>query len=176
MQILKSLSAAFVASVLAISSTPAVAQQQAPERPQIITQFDQLMVTYLLQDVQATWTVETDAQGNTNYRASAEGGINFTLAPRACSEQSGCLGMMMLAVFTGVNAPSMTELDAFLNRLNDTSGTIKVFRNAQGVVVLQEYMNAAGGISYRNAQAQLYVFGEDIVAVSRALAQFERGG
>lgn len=175
MKLFKTLSAALLAGVLALSGSPALAQQQAPQRPQIVTQFDNTIVTMLLQDVQATWQVEAAPDGNLNYRAQADGGLNFTLAPRSCTPEAGCLGLMMLAVFTGVNAQNAAQLDALLTRLNDSSATIKVFRDPQGVVILQSYANAAGGISYRNAQAQLLLFGEDIVIVSRALAQFEQG-
>jgi len=180
MNILTKISAALLAGVIAITANPAIAQQaqqtQPPPRPEFVTQFDNTMVTYLLQDVQATWQVEQLEDGNVNYRAQAAGGLNFTLAPRACSEQTGCVGLLMLAIYTGVNASNGAQFDAFLHRLNDSSATIKVFRNPNGVVILQGYINAAGGITYRNTQAQLLLFGEDIVTVSRALAQFEGGG
>ena len=176
---IKAITAALAAGVLAFSSTAALAQQQAqqqaPQRPQFVTQFDNTIVTMLLQDVQATWQVEAAPDGNLNYRAQADGGLNFTLAPRSCTPEAGCLGLMMLAVFTGVNAQNPAQLDALLARLNDSSATIKVFRDPQGIVILQSYANAAGGITYRNAQAQLLLFGDDIVTVSRALAQFEQG-
>ena len=178
MNIFAKAATALLAAATAITATPALAQQTqpAPQRPDFVTQFDNTMVTNLLRDVQATWQVEQAADGSVNYRAQAEGGLNFTLAPRACSQQNGCLGLMMLAVYTGVNTQDLARLDAFLNQLNDSSATVKVFRNPQGVVILQGYINAAGGITYRNTQAQLLLFGEDIVNVSRALAQFEQQG
>ncbi|WP_299192999.1 YbjN domain-containing protein [uncultured Erythrobacter sp.] len=184
----KTLAAAIATLVLTLGALPGAAQAQATQtvqpqpsqpapqtqRPQFVTQFDDATVTYLLQDIRATWQTEASIDGHTNYRANAEGGLNFTLSPRACSQETGCLGLMMLAVYTGVNASSLAELDVFLNRLNDTSISVKVFRNGDGIVVLQAYINAAGGITYRNAQSEFLVFGENIVAVSQALAQFER--
>ena len=165
-------------AALALGAVPALAQQtpqQQPQRPQVVTQFDNATITYLLQDVQATWTIETNERGESNYRARAEGDINFTMSPRACSPETGCLGLILLAVFTGVNAPSTAELDAFVNRANDQSATAKVYRSGNNIIILQEYINAAYGISYRNAQNQLLIFGQDIVAVSRGLTQFEQG-
>jgi hypothetical protein len=167
-------SCAIAAVAIALGAVPALAQQQ-PQRPQVVTQFDDATVSNLLQDVRATWQIDYNDQGEANYRASAEGDINFTLSPRACSPETGCLGLMMIAIYTGVSAPSAVELDAFINRVNDRDATAKIYRMPDGTVVLQEYVNAAYGISYLNAQAQLLVFGEDLVAVSRALATFERG-
>lgn len=177
MRILQMISMGIASLSLAAGAAPVFAQEQEqPPRPQVVGQFNEQVVTALLQDVRATWTVEQGADGNINYRANAEGGINFTLAPRACSEETGCLGMMMIAIFTGVNPPSTVQLDAFLNDFNDSSATAKVFRNEEGIVVLQGYINASYNISYRNAQTQLLIFGQDIVALSRALALLEQGG
>lgn len=188
MSIAKKLAQGLLVALFAANAVPSAAQSQGPaqsgpqdqqqtqpQRPQFVTEFDHRIVTYLLDDVRASWQAEPSNDGHTVYRASAEGAINFTLSPRACSPEGECSSLLMLAVFTGVNAPSMAQLDTFLNRLNDTSPSIKAFRNEQGVVVLQAYANAAGGITYRNAQAQLLVFGQDIVTVSQALAQFEQG-
>lgn len=166
--------AAFALGLTAMAA-PVAAQQQQQQTPQVVTQFNDATITSLLRDVQATWRVEQDQSGNVNYRASAEGEINFTLAPRACSQETGCLGLMMLAVYTGLNAPSTAQLDAYLAELNDRSATVKVYRNGN-IVILQGYMNSAYGISYRNAQTQLLIFGQDIVGISQALASFERGG
>ena len=174
----KSLIAAAFAPILALSAAPLAAQnegfQSEAASPQLVTQFDAATVSRLLLDVRATWETEPSIDGHTNYRASAEGGLNFTLSPRACSERIGCLGLMMLAVYTDVRAPNMAALDGFLNQLNDTSPSVKVFRNTQGTVVLQSYINSAGGITYRNAQSELLVFGQDIVSVSQAIARFEQ--
>lgn len=159
-----------------------LAQQQAPQqqaqqqRPQVVSQFDDQTVRYLLTDVQATWRVEQGADGLPVYRASAEGGLNFTLAPRACTAEGTCFGLMMIAIFNGVNVTNPAQLDPFLNRFNDANPTVKVLRSPNGTVALQGYINATYGISYRNAQAQFLQFGENIVATSRALAALEQQG
>lgn len=155
-------------------SAPASAQQASPPRPQAVTQFDDQTIRYLLEDVQATWQVERAADGGLNYRASAEGGINFVAAPRACDEQGQCLGLVLVAVYTGIQVNDPARLDAFVNQYNDQYPTAKVMRNAQGVVALQAYVNAAFGTSYRNVQAQLLVFGQDISNLARALTAFEQ--
>lgn len=160
-------------------AAPLAAQQQAPQqpqRPQAITQFDDLTIRYLLADVQATYTVEQDNEGQRTYRASAEGGFNFVLAPRACTPETGCVGLVLIALFNDVNVPSTVSLDDFLNRYNDRYPTAKVLRNDQGMIALQGYINAAYGTSYRNVQAQFLVFGEDISNLSRALVALENGG
>jgi len=164
-------------AALAMFAVPVSAQQQQPagQAPQVVSQFDEATITRLLRDVQATWRTETNAQGEINYRASAEGEINFTLAPRACSPQTGCLGLMMIAVYTGIDTSNPAQLAAFLHDLNDRSATAKVYRSNGGVVILQAYINSSYGISYANAQAQLLVFGQNIVAVSQELAGLERG-
>ena len=151
-------------------------QQQQPQRPQVVTQFDDLTIRYLLADIQATYTVENDSQGQPTYRASAEGGFNFVLAPRACTPEQGCVGLVLIALFTDINAPSPAALDAFINRFNDQFPTAKVIRNGQGMVALQSYINTAYGSNYRNVQAQFLVFGENISSLSRALVALENGG
>jgi hypothetical protein len=127
----------------------------------------------LLLDVQATWQVEQPQGGLPNYRASAEGGISFTVSPRACSPEQGCLGLLLIAVFTGVDASNLLALDGYINTINDRSPTAKVFRTDEGVVLLQAYINSAYGISYANAQAQILVFGQDINMMREALAAFQ---
>ena len=47
-------------------------------------------------------------------------------------------------------------------------------RNPQGVVAMQAYINASFGISYRNLQAQVLVFGDNIVDASAALGQLSQ--
>ncbi len=167
--------AALLAASLGFAA-PVSAQQAAPRSdPQVVTEFNAPTITRLLTDVQADWRIEASAQGEINYRASAEGGLNFTLAPRACSPETGCLGLMVLAVFTGVDTTDPARIDAFLNDLNDQSATAKVYRSGDGIIILQAYINSSYGISYANAQAQLLVFGQNIVAVSGALSAFESG-
>lgn len=186
MHIFQMVSNGLAATALTIG-VPAVSQQQAPpqqgqaqqaqqQRPQVVTQFDDTTVRYLLADVQANWRVEQGADGAPVYRANAGEGLNFTLAPRACSPEGTCVGLMMIAVFENVDLSDPAGLDALLNSFNDSNPTAKVLRSPQGVVALQGYVNAAYGISYRNAQAQFLQFGENIVAVSRALAAFEQAG
>lgn len=163
-------------AALSAATMPVSAQQAAAQnRPQVVTEFDAPTITRLLTDIQADWRIEANAQGEINYRASAEGGLNFTLAPRACSPETGCLGLMVLAVFTGVDTSNQAQIDAFLNDLNDQSATAKVYRSGDGIVILQAYINSSYGISYANAQAQLLIFGQNIVAVSGALSDFESG-
>lgn len=162
-----------MAMAIGSAAVPLSAQQQPPQRPEAVNRFDEQTIRFLLTDVQATWTVEQNADGTVNYRASAEGGINFVMAPRACDAEAGCVGLVLIAVFTGINARDPAQLDTFVHRFNDTYPTAKVIRNPDGVLALQAYINAARGISYGNAQAQLLVFGQDISNLSRALTQFE---
>ena len=169
----------FVSTILATCalalSAPASAQQQ-PQRPQVVSQFDDLTIRYLLADIQATYTVEQDAEGQATYRASAEGGFNFVLAPRACTPEQGCVGLVLIALFTDVRTPSGPALDSFINQYNDRYPTAKIMRNGQGMIALQSYINVAYGSSYRNVQAQLLVFGENISNLSRTLVAMENGG
>ena len=161
------------------SPIPLAAQQQTPQQPQapqVVTRFDDQTLRFLLQDIQATWRYEQVSDGSTVYRASAEGDINFTLAPRACSPEGGCTGLMVIALFQGVNAPSAAQLDAFINQFNDLHPTAKVLRSPEGTVALQTYVNAAYGVSYRNVQEQFLVFGQNISILSQALTRFEQGG
>ena len=167
-------------AALAMAAAPVAAQQSTGQgnraaAPQVVIAFDDPTITRLLTDIQATWRVEANEQGGINYRASADGGLNFTLAPRACSPENGCLGLMILAVFTAVDTSDQTQIDAFLNDLNDQSATAKVYRSGNGVVILQAYINSSYGISYGNAQAQLLIFGQNIVSVRQALSAFESG-
>ena len=174
----KSLIAAAFAPILTLSAAPLAAQnegfQSEAASPQLVTQFDAATVSRLLLDVRATWDTEPSIDGHTNYRASAEGGLNFTLSPRACSEQNGCLGLMMLAVYTDVRAPNMAALDGFLNQLNDTSPSVKVFRNTQGTVVLQSYINSTNNITYHNTQSKLLIFNQNIISINQTITQFKQ--
>lgn len=151
----------------------AAPQAQQPQQVRLISRFDDSTIARLLLDVQATWRTEPSPEGLTNYRASAEGGLSFTLAPRACSAEQGCTGLMMLAIFTGVETQSAAQLDAILNELNDQIPTAKLLRGGDGIVIIQAYINASFGITYTNARAQLLVFGQDIVAVRQALATLQ---
>lgn len=159
------------------AASPAAAQQQrqAPAQGQtvLINQFNDAVITQLLRDVQATWQVENGPQGVVNYTANAEGGLNFVLSPRSCSPDGGCRGLVMLALFDGLNVTNSAELDTVIHRFNDLDATAKVYRAGNDTVLLQGYMNAAYGITYDNARAQLLVFGQDIVSVSRTLTAFE---
>lgn len=161
---------------LALSAPASAQQQQQPQRPQAISQFDELTIRYLLADIQATYTVEQDSEGQATYRASAEGGFNFVLAPRACTQEQGCVGLVLIALFTDVRTPSGPALDSFINQYNDRYPTAKIMRNGQGMIALQSYINVAYGSSYRNVQAQLLVFGENISNLSRTLVAMENGG
>ncbi len=162
----------FAAPVVAQQTSPA--NQAAPERPQVVSRFDEQTVRYLLEDVQANWQVERSPDGGLTYRASAPGGLNFVAAPRSCGTEVGCVGLVLVALFDDVQVDDAARLDAFINGHNDKFPTAKVMRDAQGMIALQAYINAAYGISYRNAQAQLLVFGQDISALARALAEFEQ--
>lgn len=176
MRIISTLSTVLASVALAAVGMPTAAQQQAqqPQRPQVVAQFDDTMVRYLLADISATYQVEQLTDGSYVYRATAEGEINFTLAPRACTPEAGCRGLMLIAIFTDLRSPNLTQLDAFVNSFNDRNPTAKLIRGPDGTVALQAYINASFGISYLNAQAQFLVFGENIVATSRALAAFEQ--
>lgn len=160
-----------IAGAAALFATPAQAQNQQ----QVVTQFNDSTISRLLLDVQATWDIEAGAEGQKVYRASADGGIAFTLSPRACNDDGGCVGLLLIAVFTRNDQRSLAELDQLLNRYNDMNPNGKVYRTNEGVVVLQGYMNAAYGISYSNAQSQLLVFGQEITKLRQVLTAFGEG-
>ena len=162
------------AITLGAAPHPVAAQQQI-QRPQVVTQFDDQTVRFLLADIAATWRVEQGVGGATVYRVNAEGELNFTLAPRACSPEGVCTGLMMVAIFSGVDASDPARLDGFINRFNDTNPTAKLIRDQRGVVAIQAYINTAYGISFSNAQAQFLEFGQNIVLASRALGEFQNG-
>ena len=159
----------FAAAIL--SATPAQAQAQQ----QVVTQFNDSTISRLLLDVQAGFNIEGGANGEKVYRAQADGGLAFTLSPRACSPENGCVGLLMVTVFTRSDSRNLGELDALINRYNDLNPNAKVYRMDDGTVVLQGYINAAYGISYTNAQAQLLVFGSEIVKVRDTLTAFGEG-
>ena len=152
-------------------SAPAQAQNQ----PQVVSQFNDSTISRLLLDVQANFDIEAGPEGTKVFRASANGGIAFTLSPRACSAEAGCVGLLLIAVFTRNDKRSLAELDALLSRYNDLNPNGKVYRMEDGTVVLQGYVNAAYGISYANAQSQLLVFGQEITKVRETLTAFSEG-
>ena len=158
-------------AVAALAAAPAHAQNQQ----QVVTQFNDSTISRLLLDVQATWNVEAGPEGQKVFRAQADGGIAFTLSPRACSAEAGCAGLLLIAVFTGSNANKLGELDQLIHRYNDLNPNGKVYRMGDGTVVLQGYINAVYGVSYPNAQAQLLVFGQEIVKVRETLNAFSEG-
>ncbi|MEL7190321.1 MAG: YbjN domain-containing protein [Pseudomonadota bacterium] len=154
------------ALMLGLAATSPVSAQS---NPQVVAQFDDATIARLLLAVQATWRTETGPDGRALYRASAEGGISFTLLPQACGEEQGCRALLVLANFTGVEADNVSTLDNFLHRFNDAYPSAKVYRVGENGVVLQAYLNAAQGISFANAQAQLLVFGQDLVVLRNEL-------
>lgn len=176
MRFIAKLSTVLAALVLSLplSAQQQPAQQQQAARPQVVTQFDNQTIAYLLADMRASAQVMQDPNGGVTYRAVTEDGINLTLAPRACNDQGVCTALMMVVVFDGLNVRNYAQLDALINQYNDRNPTAKVLRSPQGVVALQGYIDAAYGISYRNAQAQMLQFGQDLAAVGRALVAFER--
>ena len=151
------------------------AAQPAQQRPDWVNRFDDQVMRFILADLNAQWTVEQGADGSLTYRATTQEGINFVLAPRSCDAQNVCVGLVLIALFDDLNAPNAARLDAFINQYNDLYPTSKVMRNPQGLVALQSYINAAYGVTYRNVQAQLLVFGQNITNLSRALLAFENG-
>ncbi|MEM6857284.1 MAG: hypothetical protein AAF559_05385 [Pseudomonadota bacterium] len=174
---------AFALALAATTMVAGAAQAQTPAQPQapssgrnaVVSQFNSSTIARLLLSVQADFEVEAGANGQTVYRASAEGGLAFTLAPQACAPEAGCVGLLMIAVFTRNDSRSEAELDTLIHTYNDLNPTGKAYRTANGSVVLQGYINAAYGISYGNAQAQLLVFGQEIVKLRQALEDFSGG-
>ena len=152
-------------------AAPAHAQSQQ----QVVAQFNDSTVSRLLLDVQANFNIEAAADGAKIFRAQADGGIAFTLSPRACSAEAGCVGLLLIAIFTRSDSRNLGELDALLHRYNDLNPNGKVYRMENGTVVLQGYINAAYGISYANAQAQLLVFGQEIAKLRKTLTDFGEG-
>lgn len=171
MTYLKTLICAMLAGILC-AAVPATAQNQ----PVVVTQFNDSTISRLLLDVQANFEIEASADGGKVFRASADGGLAFTLSPRACSPETGCVGLLMIAIFTRNDDRSLIDLDTVLNRYNDLNPNGKVYRTADGTVVLQGYINAVYGVSYANAQAQLLVFGQEIGKVREQLGAFSQGG
>ncbi len=135
----------------------------------VITQFDDSTVSRLLLDGQATWRIEGGPDGRAVYRVSAQDGINFTVQPQACTADEGCTGLLVIATFPAREDTNLSALDALLNRFNDVNATAKVYRTPEGAVLLQTYINAAFGISYANAQAQLLIFGRNVQSLRAEL-------
>ena len=150
----------------------AVSPSHAQNSDKIVSEFEDSTVSRLLRDVGADFSVEAGIEGQKIYRARAPDGMVFSLAPRACSSQDGCVGLLLIAVFTRSDRRSIVELDDVLNRYNDLNPNGKVYRMKDGTVVLQGYINAVHGISHANAQAQLLVFGQEVAKVREALRAF----
>jgi hypothetical protein len=157
------------------AATGFIAPAAAQNQPQVVARFNDATISRLLLDVQANFNIEAGPEGSKVYRAQAEGGIAFTLSPRACSAENGCVGLLLIAVFSGADTSRLGELDRVLNRYNDLNPSGKVYRTDEGIVVLQGYINAVYGISYPNAQTQLLLFGEEIVKVRDTLNAFSEG-
>ena len=149
----------FLTSLMAAVLLASPARAQAPQQ-QAVTQFNDATISRLLLDVQTNFNIEAGPSGQKVFRASADGGLAFTVSPRACSEEQGCTGLMLIAVFTRNDSRNLGELDALLHRYNDLNPSAKVYRMENGTVVLQSYINAAFGISYANARAQLLARGD----------------
>ena len=151
------------------------APAQAQSQQQVVTQFNDSTISRLLLDVGTSWNIEGGPEGQKVYRVSAEGGVNFTLSPRACAAETGCVGLLLVAVFTRNDQRSLGELDQLLNRYNDVNPNGKAYRIEDGTVVLQGYINAVYGVSYANAQAQILVFGQELGKLRNELTVFSEG-
>jgi len=158
------------------AATLGVAPAQAQSQQQVVTEFNDSTISRLLLDVGTNWNIEAGPDGQKVYRASAEGGVNFTLSPRACAAETGCVGLLLIAVFTRSDQRSLGELDQLLNRYNDLNPNGKAYRVEDGTVVLQGYVNAVYGVSYANAQAQILVFGQELGKLRNELTVFSEGG
>ncbi len=169
MRISKSVWGALAVGALLIE--PAQAQNQ----PQVVTQFNDSTISRLLLDVQANFNIEAGPGGEKVFRATAGQSTAFTVSPRSCSADAGCVGLLLIATFTRSDTRSLAELDTLLNRHNDLNSNAKIYRLPDGTVVLQSYINAAQGISYANAQAQVLVFGREIGKARDALTEFSEG-
>ena len=167
---------AVIVGAMAFALTPAGAQAQAQPQAQqqVVSQFDDSTISRLLLSVQANFNIESGANGQKVFRVAADGGIAFTVSPRSCSPETGCLSLLMVAVFTGNDTSDVGKLDELLHRYNDLNPAGKVYRAGDGVVVLQDYLNAAYGISYGNAQTQLLVFGSEINKIRNELNAFSQ--
>ncbi len=152
-------------ALVASTGVPAAAQQILPP----VTQFDDATVSRLLLDGQATWRIEGGPDGRAVYRVSAQDGINFTVQPQACTADQGCASLLVIATFPARDGVDLLKLDRLLSRFNDVNATAKVYRTSDGTVLLQAYINAAFGISYANAQAQLLIFGRNLQALRAEL-------
>ncbi|MEQ8411490.1 MAG: hypothetical protein RIB52_08040 [Erythrobacter sp.] len=161
-----------VAFFLVWAASPVAAQDQRA----IVARFDDSTISRLLLDVNAQFQIQPGAEGVNVYRARAGEGIAFTVSPGACSDKSGCLGLVLVAVFTLDDGSRPPDLDQRLHRYNDVNPNAKVYRADRNVVVLQGYINAAYGISYRNAQAQLLVFGQEIGKLRDTLGAMGEAG
>lgn len=153
----------------------APAQAQTQNQPQVVTQFNDSTVSRLLLDVQASFNIEAGPGGEKIFRASAGQNTNFTVSPRACTAEAGCVGLLLVATFARSDSRSLAELDTLLNQHNDLNSNAKIYRMPDGTVVLQSYINAVRGISYANAQAQILVFGREIGKARQALTEFGEG-
>lgn len=158
------------AALLAAGAAPAA---HAQDQRTIIARFDDSTISRLLLDVEAQFQIEPGAEGANVYRARAGEGIAFTVSPRACSAQNGCAGLLLIAVFTLDPGAVPQDLDQRLHRYNDVNPNAKVYRADSNAIVLQGYINSAFGISYRNAQAQLLVFGQEIGKLRDALGSMD---
>ena len=159
------------AAVMSLGSSPAAAQAQS----QVVSGFSDATIARLLLDVQADWQIEAGANGRSIYRASANGGVAFTVMPQACDERLTCRALMVLTPFTRSDKRKLAELDAFISSFNDQTPSGKAYRLNDGTVVLQSYLNAAGGISFANARAQLLVYGQNLVKLREGLTAFAGG-
>ena len=164
----------FASAILMIMSALVMGSSAvAQEKPVVVSRFDTPTISHLLRDVQTTWTVEQAPDGQAIYRVRADGGVAFTATPRACNPETRCVGLLLIAVFTRGDGRTLAELDNFLSNYNDNNPNGKVYRVQDGkAVVLQGYINAANGISYANAQAQLLVFGQELAKIRSQLTEF----
>lgn len=161
------------AILMAMSAFVIGSSAMAQEKPVVVSRFDNSTIPHLLRDVQTTWTVEQGADGQAIYRVKADGGVAFTVTPRACSAERRCVGLLLIAVFTRGDGRTLADLDNFLSNYNDNNPNGKVYRVQDGeAVVLQGYINAANGIRYANAQAQLLVFGQELAKIRAQLTEF----
>ena len=134
-------------ALAAFASVAVPAQAQAQNQPQVVTQFNDSTISRLLLDVQTNFNIEAGPNGQKVFRASAGQNINFTVSPRACNAEAGCVGLMLIATFTRSDQRGLAELDALLNQYNDLNTNAKIYRTPDGTVLLQSYINAVHGIS-----------------------------
>jgi len=159
----------FAAALLAVSATPAMAQQQGI---QLIVNFDGPQVTQTLTEMGATAERRTNDAGTPYYAITFRNGAKALAYPSVCNgaqPNTGCTGLRLWANFTKPANLTVADVAKKVNDYNIGHAATMTSYSENGDAQLNMYLIADNGIAIANMKTKLQVFEASAATFSQAI-------